>query len=133
MSSTSWNDNHLNEGTPRVRKEKVVKKLVAAMGVAAAAVLCVVGCCPMCSGEKEGSGAQARAAGAMAQPQGAPKVQTTCLVMGGKINKALHVDHQGKRIYACCPQCLPELQKDPAKYVARLEEQGVSLDRVDMR
>ena len=56
--------------------------------------------------------------------------QTTCPVMGGKINKNLFVEHGGKRIYACCPGCLPELKKDPAKYIKKLEDEGITLDRV---
>lgn len=57
--------------------------------------------------------------------------QTTCPVMGGTINKGLYVDHEGKRIYVCCQQCLPALQKDPMKYIEKLESQGIILDSAD--
>lgn len=57
-----------------------------------------------------------------------PQKQTTCPVMGGKINKNLFVDHDGKRVYICCKGCLPELKKDPAKYISQLEAKGVTLD-----
>jgi hypothetical protein len=54
--------------------------------------------------------------------------QTTCPVMGGKINKALYVDHDGKRIYVCCKGCIGAVQKDPEKYIKKLEADGVALD-----
>ena len=56
-------------------------------------------------------------------------VQTTCPVMGGKINKAIFVDYQGKRVYFCCGGCPAEFNKDPAKYVKALEAKGVVLDK----
>lgn len=58
------------------------------------------------------------------------RLQTTCPVMGGKINKDLYVDHDGKRIYMCCKGCTAPLKKDPQKYIKKLEEDGVVLDRV---
>lgn len=51
--------------------------------------------------------------------------QTKCPVMGGDINKEVYVDHEGKRIYFCCPACIPQFEKDPAKYLAKLEELGM--------
>lgn len=56
--------------------------------------------------------------------------QTTCPVMGGKINKDIYSDYEGKRVYFCCTSCLPEFKKDPAKYIKKLEEQGVVLEKV---
>jgi len=56
--------------------------------------------------------------------------QTTCPVMGGKINKDLYVDHDGKRIYMCCKGCAASLKKEPEKYVEKMEEEGIVLDRV---
>ena len=57
------------------------------------------------------------------------KVQTICPVMGGKINKTLYVDHDGKRIYMCCKGCTKALKKDPKKYIKKLEKEGIVLDR----
>ncbi|MBN1256504.1 MAG: hypothetical protein JXA52_02225 [Planctomycetes bacterium] len=53
--------------------------------------------------------------------------QTTCPVMGGGINKSLSVDHEGKRIYVCCPGCIEVVKKDPAKYIKQLEDEGITL------
>jgi YHS domain-containing protein len=62
----------------------------------------------------------------------APKVvaQTTCPVMGGKIDKNQYVDHDGKRVYVCCPACIDQIKADPAKYIKQLEDTGVTLERV---
>lgn len=56
------------------------------------------------------------------------KVQTTCPVMGDKVNKDLYVDHDGKRVYVCCKGCIDAVQKDPQKYIKKLEDAGVALD-----
>jgi YHS domain-containing protein len=57
------------------------------------------------------------------------KAQTTCPVMGGKINKEIFADHDGKRVYFCCKACVAEFNKDPAKYIKKLEDQGVTLEK----
>jgi len=56
------------------------------------------------------------------------KIQTTCPVMGGKIDKELNVDHDGKRVYFCCPMCRKTFAEDPEKYIDKLERDGVVLD-----
>lgn len=55
------------------------------------------------------------------------KVQTMCPVMGGKINKDLYVDHDGKRVYVCCQACVAAVKKDPEKYIKKMEAEGVAL------
>ncbi len=57
------------------------------------------------------------------------KAQTTCPVMGGAINKSIYADHDGKRVYFCCPGCGPAFKKDPEKYIKKLEDEGVTLDK----
>jgi hypothetical protein len=56
--------------------------------------------------------------------------QTTCPVMGGKIDKNLYVDVEGKRIYICCKGCEGAIKKDPAKYIKKLEAAGVTVEDV---
>jgi YHS domain-containing protein len=60
----------------------------------------------------------------------APKSQTECPVMGGEIKKDIYADHDGKRVYFCCESCKGEFAKDPAKYIEKLEADGVVLERV---
>ena len=54
--------------------------------------------------------------------------QTTCPVMGGKIKKDIYTDHNGKRIYFCCQPCVEKFEKNPEKYLNKLEEEGVILE-----
>ena len=56
--------------------------------------------------------------------------KTTCPVMGGTINEEIYADYEGKRIYFCCEGCIPEFQKDPEKYMKKLEDEGVTLQDV---
>lgn len=57
-------------------------------------------------------------------------VQTTCPVMGGKINKDLYVDVKGKRIYICCKGCIKTIEENPDKYIKKLEDAGVKIEKI---
>ena len=63
-----------------------------------------------------------------AEQEKAQKKQATCPVMGGKINKAQHIDVKGKRLYVCCPGCFGAIKADPDKYIRKLESEGITLD-----
>jgi YHS domain-containing protein len=52
------------------------------------------------------------------------KDQETCPVMGNPINKDVYVDHEGKRIYFCCPGCDSKFKAEPQKYLKKLREMG---------
>ena len=56
--------------------------------------------------------------------------QTNCPVMGGKINKHIYADYDGKRVYFCCSACVSEFEKHPDKYVKKLEGDGITLESV---
>ena len=56
--------------------------------------------------------------------------QKTCPVMGGKINNDIYADYEDKRVYFCCEACVSTFKKDPAKYVTKLEDEGVVLKTV---
>jgi rhodanese-related sulfurtransferase len=66
----------------------------------------------------------ARKGAAEASAKPAAKPQTTCPVMGGKINKKVFLDVKGYRVYACCAGCLPKIKANPAKYIAKIEARG---------
>ena len=55
--------------------------------------------------------------------------QSLCPVEGGKINKSIYTDYQGKRIYFCCSGCIDEFKKNPDKYLKQMEEQGVTPEK----
>ena len=57
---------------------------------------------------------------------GDEKGQILCAVMGGKIDKKAYIDYKGKRVYFCCPSCKDKFNKEPEKYMKKLE--GVKLD-----
>ena len=57
------------------------------------------------------------------------QAQTACPVLGGRINKGLHADCQGERVYFCCPGCIEPFQKNPEKFLKKMEEQGVTPEK----
>ena len=56
--------------------------------------------------------------------------QTVCPMSGKPIEKSVYSDHDGKRVYFCCPDCEEAFKKDPEKYIKKLEKEGVKLDKV---
>jgi YHS domain-containing protein len=58
------------------------------------------------------------------------KPQENCPVMGGKINKSLYADYDGKRVYFCCTACPEPFKKDPEKYIKIMETEGVEFEKV---
>jgi YHS domain-containing protein len=69
------------------------------------------------SASSQGTGRSAETAPAETQSAITQKI---CPVMGGKINPTVYTDHEGKRIYFCCPECIDTFKKDPAKYLAKM-------------
>lgn len=62
-------------------------------------------------------------------PAAQGQVQTTCPVLGGRIDKNIFVDYQGYRIYFCCPGCDAEFRKNPEKYLKKMQEQGITPEK----
>ncbi len=58
------------------------------------------------------------------------KQQTTCPIMGGKINKAQYADVEGYRIYVCCKPCIAKVKADPKKIIEKMKTAGVELEKV---
>jgi YHS domain-containing protein len=56
--------------------------------------------------------------------------QTTCPVMGGTINKELHADYKGERVYFCCMACPPQFAKDPEKYINKMKTMGQDPEKI---
>ncbi len=57
------------------------------------------------------------------------KPQTTCPVMGGKINKKLYADVEGVRIYVCCKGCIAAIRADPKKHIEKMKAEGVEPEK----
>jgi YHS domain-containing protein len=64
-----------------------------------------------------------------AEKKAEQKQQTTCPVMGSKINKAQYADVKGKRIYVCCAGCIAPIKAAPDKYIKKMEAEGITLDK----
>ena len=48
--------------------------------------------------------------------------QTTCPVMGGKINKDIYTEYNGKKVYFCCAGCVEKFKEDPEQYISNLPQ-----------
>jgi YHS domain-containing protein len=88
--------------------------IVLVLGVAIAAVGCAT------------TGSTAQAGAGSAQAKIVP--QTDCPVTGAKISKQYYADYEGKRVYFCCSGCIEQFKKDPAKYMKKMEDQGITLE-----
>ncbi len=79
-------------------------------------------CCPMCSAKLKADPdkyfKEAAEQGILFE-----NIQTNCPVSGEKLSKKeAYVDYQGRRVYFCCPDCIPDFNKDPQKYLKKLDE-----------
>lgn len=51
----------------------------------------------------------------------------TCLVSGeklGSMGEPIIINHEGHEIKFCCDSCVPKFEKDPAKYLSKLDHAG---------
>lgn len=79
-------------------------------------------CCPKCEGafKKDPDKYFAKMAADGVIPE---NIQTTCPVSGEKLeDKTTFTDYKGRRIYFCCNKCKGAFEKDPAKYLAKMNE-----------
>lgn len=100
-----------------------------------AGLLTMIGCANNGQDRHAGHGEDVHATGEHPAPAEvgmakAGTAQTTCPVMGDAINKNIYADHMGKRVYFCCNACPAEFKKDPMKYIKKLEDSGVVLEKV---
>ena len=70
---------------------------------------------------------------AQAEKKAAPKPQTNCPVMGGKVDHSLPVEVKGQRIYVCCKGCVAQVKADPDKYIAKLKAEGVTPEKIQTK
>ncbi len=82
-------------------------------------------CCPMCSTKlKKDPDSFFKKAGV----EGVlfENIQTVCAVCGGEFeNKSVYADYEGRRIIFKCEQCLVDFNKDPQKYLFKMDESPV--------
>ena len=103
------------------------KTIVTSIGGIVIAAALVAGC-----GKKETATPAPRGgdtAAAVTSAAKTPGGQTTCPIMGGAIRKDIYADYDGKRVYFCCNGCVSTFKSDPAKYIKKLEDAGVTIEK----
>lgn len=86
-------------------------------------------CCKGCVGKYQSD--PAKYASALANSY---SYQTTCPVMGGKINPKVSTTlTTGETIYYCCKGCDKPLRSNPAKYNAKLVAQGILVNWAEVK
>jgi hypothetical protein len=98
--------------------------LAAVVTVSLGAVTTAMGC------DSCGCSTGAKAEGAAEAEKPELKPQTTCPVMGGKINRDAFVDVKGQRVYVCCSGCIAPIKADPDKYLAKIAANGERAEAV---
>jgi len=51
-----------------------------------------------------------------------PAEQTTCPVMGGKIDRSIYTQYKSQRVYFCCAGCEEKFLSSPETYVSKLPQ-----------
>lgn len=65
--------------------------------------------------------------GKRTDPAPAGVTQTMCPVMQkNKINPKVFVDHEGRRVYFCCPGCTDAFEQDPQRFLSIIDAQAGS-------
>ncbi|MDZ8119021.1 efflux RND transporter periplasmic adaptor subunit [Pontiella agarivorans] len=90
-------------------------------------------CCAGCDGEFKADPekyiAKMRAEGI--EPEKVPQPQTLCPVMGNPINKDVYIDHDGMRIYFCCPGCDSTFKENPDQYLKQMRAEGIEPEKAE--
>jgi len=84
-------------------------------------------CCPMCAAKLKADPdkyfKEAAAQGIVFE-----NIQTNCPVSGKTLTeKTVYADYEGRRVYFCCPSCVPTFEKDPATYLQKLDQPGTNV------
>jgi len=61
------------------------------------------------------------------------KKQTFCPVMERyEIDATTYIDVKGYRIYTCCKGCINQIKANPDKYIKRLENKGIEIEKTPL-
>lgn len=99
------------------RERKQLETVVLLTGILLVAMMIVTSGC-----KKEPAPAPAPPAGAVETASAAIEQKTCPIMDGNPINKAVYTEHEGKKVYFCCPACIKKFKADPEKYVANLPQ-----------
>lgn len=105
--------------------------LVAVLSIASVATATAAGpCCPPAAHAHTPADQASAAALVAAQPAAAVPVvvhagtQTHCPIAGGEIDGTVFEDHQGQRVYFCCPGCEGPYLQDVEKSLRAIGAKG---------
>jgi YHS domain-containing protein len=73
-------------------------------------------CCPGCE-ETFLNDAEKHFQAIGAKGQTVASIQTVCPVAGNPVDTEVHVDHAGRRVFFCCPDCRPAFDAEPDAYL----------------
>ena len=76
-----------------------------------------------CSDKKSDSAGGSPDSSASATTEAYPL--TTCVVSGeelGSMGKPVEIVYEGTTVKFCCKSCIPDFEKEPAKYLAKLKK-----------
>ncbi len=80
--------------------------------------------------ESDVTNAQAESGTNRQQRTGPPKFQTSCPVDGGVPRRDCAVDRDGLRVFLCSTACSEEFSQNPGKYMAKLEQEGFTVAKI---
>ncbi len=88
-------------------------------------------CCPGCSGalvaDPDKYFKKAAVEGVLFE-----NIQTNCPVSGKELEeKEVYTDYEGRRVYFCCAGCIASFEKDPQKYLMKLDEQSSTDEKAE--
>ncbi len=86
-------------------------------------------CCEGCieKFKADPAGAIERLTASGVQLAEAGRSQTHCPIMGGDIDLEVFADHEGKRVYFCCPGCIGKFEENASLHIERMEKAGIEL------
>lgn len=82
----------------------------------------VLVCCDDCAGKIKDASADEKIALAFGKPEKAYTLQSACPVSNKPIKAEVSVEHEGKKVFFCCPGCPDAFKKDPAKFASKLPQ-----------
>jgi YHS domain-containing protein len=77
----------------------------------------------------EKSGAKEQMKKASTPSADAEAFNSICAVSGEEVDKNITYTYEGKKYAFCCNKCLSKFKNDPAKYSARISEDGKTLKK----
>ncbi|MBX7167281.1 MAG: hypothetical protein K1X74_13205 [Pirellulales bacterium] len=79
-------------------------------------------CCKNCMGKFQKASDEEKLAMCCEDISKGYTLQTECPLSGKPVKTDIFVEHEGKKVYFCCPGCPAGFKADPAKYTAKLPQ-----------